>query len=437
MGLALAFALAGTLVPLLAAAQSPIQSGAEMSLPVVAKDRGLHSGDFTLHPAVATQINYDSNIFNGNELEAGNRPKAATSLRILPRLSLANDQVSNVAFSFISSGDARLYLGSDSEAITKQSAVGGTAGLNVTFGARKPLSLTVFDNFNRSLRANNWETIAALNRNSNDVGARVEFHPGDIPERRPFNVALMGTYSMDRYDEFSGGNTDTVRSRLTGSWKFLPKTAALLDVGWDFRYYSNSFLESRSLSYNSKPFRARVGLAGAVTKRISLEVSGGWGMSNHESGDAFSSYLATFSVGFRPSESTRLLLGYAHDFRDAYYGNYVDFHRGSLQLRQRFGNILDVTAGFAVNYGVYGAVGADALAKSLLVVNISQKNRKDTALDGNLTATFDVARWFAMDIGYRLRAIMTDYKITSKDGTILDVGSFTAHEVFASAILRY
>ena len=90
-----------------------------------------------------------------------------------------------------------------------------------------------------------------------------------------------------------------------------------------------------------------------------------------------------------------------------------------------------------MSFGTYGSVGADALAKSQLVMNISQKNRKDTALDGSVTATFDVARWFAMDIGYRLRAIMTDYKITSKDGAILDVGSYTGHEVFATAILRY
>lgn len=428
---------AAFVVPATAFAQ--VSSGAEISLPAIAKDRGLHSGDFTLHPAMATQVHYDSNVFNGNESEQS-KPRAATSLRLMPRLGLANDQISNLAFAFTSAGDVRLYLGSENKAIQQLTGVGGSAGLNVTLGGRKPLSLTVFDNFSRQLRANNWEILTGLNRNTNDVGARVEFHPGDIPERRPFNVALSGQYTKDMYDEFKAGDTDTIRSRLTGSWKFLPKTAALLDVGWDFRYYANTLLSSRALSYNSKPFRARVGLAGALTKRISVEATGGWGMSNHIGGDSFSSYLATASVGFRPSETTRMLVGYTHDFRDAYYGNFVDFHRGSITLRQRFGSILDISALFGVSYGMYGTYGADSLKIAKMAIELSTANRKDVALEGSVVANFDVARWFAMDLGYHLRAISTDYKIKAlpaNGGAVLDVGAYTAHEVYASAILRY
>ncbi len=409
---------------------------AEMQLPSSAnQDRGLRSGDFTLHPSITVQGHHDTNIFNGSDAEAaaGNPIRGATSIRIQPRLSLANEANSDVSFTFNSAGDARIYV-TEEAAVSEQDDVGGTAAVDVAFGARRALAFSVFDYFTRSLRANDWGTSYNLNRTGNDVGARIEFHPGDIPERRPFNIALMGSYALDRFDDFSDGNADTIRSRFSASWRFLPKTAAIIDAGWDFRNYtSTSLLLAEGLSANSKPFRARAGVAGALTRRISLEALGGWGMSMHKSGDAFNSFLASASLGLRASESTRLLLNYTHDFRDAYYGNFVDFHRGSLALRQRFGQIVDLKANFGVTYGVYGAYVPK------IAVLITQKNRKDIALEGGLSSTFDVTRLVGMDIGYQLRSVVTDYKVTALDAKrrLIDSGAFLAHELYAGITLRY
>ncbi|MFZ4577265.1 MAG: hypothetical protein ACOYOB_02625 [Myxococcota bacterium] len=409
---------------------------AEMQLPnSVNMDRGLRSGDFTLHPSITVQGHHDTNFFNGSaeEAAAGNPIRGATSIRIQPRLSLANEANSDVSFTFNSAGEARIYVTEDT-AISEQDDVGGTASVDVAFGARRALAFSVFDYFTRALRANDWGTTYNLNRTSNDVGARIEFHPGDIPERRPFNIALMGSYALDRFDDFGDGDTDTFRSRFSASWRFLPKTAAIIDAGWDFRNYANtSLLLKDALASNSKPFRARAGVAGALTRRISLEALGGWGMSMHKSGDTFNSFLASASLGLRASESTRLLLNYTHDFRDAYYGNFVDFHRGSLALRQRFGQIVDLKASFGVTYGVYGAYVPK------IAVLITQKNRKDIAMDGGLSATFDVTRLVGMDIGYQLRSVATDYKVTALDAKrrLIDSGAFLAHELYAGITLRY
>lgn len=425
-GCALALAIG---VPAAAQAQT-----AQMGLPTIAKDRGLRSGDFVLHPSISVQGRHDTNLFNGNELESGNSPVGATSIRIIPRLSLANDLTSNTTFVFASAGDARIYV-SDNKSVTAQDNIGGNANLDLTFGQRKALAFSVFDHFIRALRANNWETRTTLNRNSNDVGGRIEFHPGDIPERRPFNIALIGAYSVDRFEDFKAGDTNTVRSRLTGSWRFLPKTAAVIDASWDFRNYANNSLANSGLSFGSQPFRALVGVAGALTKRVSFQVQGGWGLSMHTSGASYNNYLATASVGVRPSESTRLTLGYTHDFRDVFYGNFTEFHRGWLYLHQRFGSIMDVRAQFGASYGTYGAY------TPTIAVKITQKNRRDVALDGGLTASFEVARLVSMDIGYQLRSVITDYQISSvglaAGDRILDVGAYTAHEIFASLTLRY
>ncbi|MSP90303.1 MAG: hypothetical protein EXR79_00620 [Myxococcales bacterium] len=436
--------MAALLAPAMAAAQP-----ASMTLPAQAKERGIRSGDFTLHPSLNLTGHHDTNLFNvsGDETIASIRP--ATSLRVVPKLALSNDASNNVAFTFESSLDARIYI-SDVESISAQTGVGGAVHLDAAFGARKALAFSVFDNFNRSLRANNWDTKESLNSNANEAGVRVEFHPGEIPERRPLNVAFMAAYAMDRFDNFSAGQRDAVRTRLTGSWRFLPKTAAVLDSSWDFSYLTDSAktLEKRGLASSSQPFRAKLGLAGALTKRISLEVGAGWGLSNHDVGESYNSFLAGLSIGVRASETTRLLFGYTHDFRDAFFGNYVDTHRIGTQLRQRMGSIMDIEVNFAFTYAMSGAFNAVSLLagtpyslKPLPSVegSATDRRREDKLLEGSAKAVFEVSRMVGIETGYALRGNISKFALVLKtnSNSIVDSGSYFAHEIYASAVVRY
>ncbi len=437
--LALCLGVVGSMGVGAGAAQA--QTAAEMTLPPLTKDPGLRSGDFVLHPSVSVMGHYDTNIFNGNSDEKGNVPKGATSIRIIPRLALANDLQSDIAFHFAAAGDGRFYL-SENENIKNLRDFGGNAALDVAFGQRKPLTFAVFNNFNRALHAANWDTRETLNRVANDIGARVEFHPGEIPERRPFLLAIMGSYGIDRFADFTSGDTNTIHTRLTGSWKFLPKTAALVDASWDFRNYATQQLATIGLASNSKPFRARVGLAGALTKRTSFDVRVGWGSSlSVNTAQRFGSVIGSVNVGFLPAPNTRLVAGFARDFRDSFYGSAAESDRGSISLKQRFGTIMDVTASFGAAYVLYGAV--DKIPAGLSVTGqIAGKQRHDVQLDGGVSASFEVARYWGLQIGYTLRSVITPFALTGAKGTqfegiILDTGAYTGHEIFASAVLRY
>lgn len=439
-----AVAIAASLWSVAAVAQTPT---AEMPLPALAHDRGVRTGEFTLYPSFAVMGHYDSNLFNGNNQEPGNPPKGATSLRLMPKLSLSNDASSNVSLLFNALGDARIYFGGDNAAINQQQNVGGTAGLEIVGGQRRTFSFTFYDYFNRALRANNWETVQTFNRVSNDVGGRIDFHPGDIPERRPFNVGFSAGFAVDSFDDYTSFDTKTVKTRLTGSWRFLPKTAAILDSTWDFRNYDTNELASRNLAHSSKPFRAKVGLSGMMTKRISAQALAGWGLSSHSGGSEFNNYVANVGIGMRASESTRLYFGYDHDFVDSYLANFADTHRFSASLRQRFGQVMDVSAAFGVrlmNYGnLQGIVGNDAILGGLHKCGSGNSGacRNDKALDGSLVANFEVARLVSMSVGYTLRSLITDFKISqnvgNQAGKILDVGAYTGHEIYASLVLRY
>ncbi len=412
-----------------------------MGLAPLAQDRGLRTGEFTLYPSIGLMGHHDTNLFNGNDQEASNPPRGATSIRILPRLTLLNDPGGDIAFTFNGSGDARIYP-SDNASIKAQQNVGGNVALEVAIGRRRPISFTLFEYFGRTLRANNWETIATLNRLSNDVGARVEFHPGDIPERRPFNLAFAASYAFDSFESFNSGNTSTLRTRLSGSWKFLPKTAAVLDSTWDFRSYTaGSALVQSGLAANSKPFRVRTGLTGALSKRIATQALVGWGLSTHASGDSFNGLLASVGVGVRASENTRLYVGYDRDYNDSFFANFSSYHRGYFSLKQRFGHVLDVSGSFGVRALSYGALAKSqpGFAVTGLTTCDGGACRRDTALEGNLTANFELARLMSMNIGYNLRSVQTNFKIRAGGvtGAVLDTGAYTAHELFATLFLRY
>ena len=331
---------------------------------------------------------------------------------------------------------------SEKDTLDELTNFGGNADLGVVFAARRAISFALFDHFSRSLQANTWDTRRTLNRFGNDVGARVSFHPGEIPERRPLEVSLIGAYAIDRFDDFQGGATNTVRTRLTSSWRFLPKTAVVVDASWDFRDYVNNDADVHNLTADSRPWRVQAGLAGAVTKKLTFRLTGGWGMSLHDVDETDSKYSAederTFNnfiggaaLGFRASGSTLLHIGYTRDFRDSYYANFVQFHRGNVGLNQRFGTMLDVALWFNATYGTYGAYVPS------VGVKLQQKNRIETALDGGIRATFEVSRLMGMDIGYRFRGVVTTYRISSLQDDIIDLGAYSAHEIFAGVTLRY
>lgn len=440
-------ALTALLVPALAlAAGAPVGSGggtqtgtAAMALPSITKVRGVRSGDFTLMPSIGVIGHHDTNVFNGNEQDVGNSPVAGTSLRLAPKLGLTNSTSSEVQFQFDAKGDVRIYM-SEIEELSELTNFGGTADLGVTLAARKAISFTMFDHFTRSLQADNWQTLNNLNRVHNEVGGRVSFHPGEIPERRPFEVSLLGSYVVDKFEKFVNGSTSAVRTRLTSSWRFLPKTAFIFDATWDFRKFDNSNL--LGITSNNRPWRVTTGLAGAVSKRVTARLTGGYGMSLHDSGPQFSAPIWGVGIGYRASATTLVNLDYTHNFYDAFMGNFVDFHRGSASLNQRFGAMLDVTLYGTVTYGVYGALAQDSInqiaAQTKDVTGISVAPvRTDVVLDAGIRANFEISRVLGAGLSYRFNGVFTDFVVKTTDNRILDVGSYTSNELQASLTLRY
>ena len=184
---------------------------------------------------------------------------------------------------------------------------------------------------------------------------------------------------------------------------------------------------------DSTPWRVSGGLAGTLTSRVTFRLTAGWANSMHATGTSFNSAIGNVSLGYAPSATTFLSLGYSRDFRQSYYGNFIDANRGSFSLQQRFGNLMEVTGWFNFTYGLYGE-----FRNIPANTQVTQANRKDYQLDGGVRARIEVSRLIGVHVGYTLRGVITDFRIQSSvNQAVLDVGAYTAHEIFAGVSLRY
>jgi hypothetical protein len=169
---------------------------------------------------------------------------------------------------------------------------------------------------------------------------------------------------------------------LNGKWKFLPKTAVMVDVSTDVRTY---FDPTVALNPAATLFRAQAGLVGLVSPRISVTLLAGYG------GDFASKKLNTVignaELAYTPTEMIKVSLGYLRTALPVpALGTMIDdrgYLRGTLGL---WAGRLTFTA----------QVSADYLSF------ISTVSRNDFVLGANVGATVAVTSWFDTGLAYSL-----------------------------------
>jgi len=415
---------------------------------------GLKSGDFTLRPYVKVEGRYDSNIFNGStRLDTFTSKQLETVVgaplvRIQPGLTLFNGTSTDVAVTFDAFGDVRLYI-SDNPNVTTQNSVSGKANLAVQIAPRRTFSLTLSDYFTRDVRPLDFELDAVYIRLNNEVGAQVAFHPGPVPERRPFEMSLGYGFLVDR---ISGNlnnislDSDTHRASFLTLWKFLPKTAAFLDANLRFHRYTSPKTRESATHADSNPMRVSAGLQGAITKKVAARAQVGYGRSFHKSADEYNMAIGQAAVTLLPASGTALSLGWQLDFDDSFFANFRSYNRIFTMVRHRIGTLIDFQVDASVYFARYGAfnLAATGLAPSAAMGGgawgVSQKYRQETTIVGTAMADFNVSRFLGVYLGYELRANLTDYSVyQSLDNKrhYTDFGDYTRHQVFVGAKLRY
>ena len=277
-----------------------------------------------LHFQLELEGRYDSLAgqggIGGNTLSPVQNP-AEILLHVRPGLHL-NAPGNRVDFDATANLDWTRYTGwlaPDSDL----SYLGGTAGAALEMGKGGPVGLKLVEAFARSDRTTNPALGVGAITNTNNLGARLGFIPGGgaieggvgyefgLEEYTAYRPNVTGQPPQDPSSDptlFGGFGSQTHRFSLDARWRFLPKTAFVLDASWALRYYDSS-----TANVGSKPLQVWGGLSGLITEKVRVLLRGGWMKTFSDVSaakpDEFSGPIAQAELGWNPTDVTGLSLG--------------------------------------------------------------------------------------------------------------------------------
>ncbi len=322
--------------------------------------KGYQVGDLELHPGLAGEFGYDSNMFHRASSED---PIDVYRLRITPSLSLATAEAGKrgpegtrqtVAFNGTVGASYNEYFARDSaeaDRVSKFRNVGALARLELDILPNRPWSGRLHANLTRTIQPSNLsDTAYAYNRIHAGGGGELIWAPGGGLFDWRLGYAYQTTiFEESRFESLNSG-THTLRTR--GRWRFLPRTAFMFDASQGFTRYSNP--GARTYLLDSDPLRARLGLSGLITDRFGLLALAGWGVTFAHSGNVpvenYDGPIGQAQLTFYPTAAPDLTgapreamlavsqigVGYTRDFADSYFGSFYTRDRGYLTVSYFF-----------------------------------------------------------------------------------------------------
>jgi hypothetical protein len=212
-------------------------------------------------------------------------------------------------------------------------------------GRSGPWRVRFSDSYARTDRTTNPALGVGTLTDTNNFGMRASYAPGGGSLEasagyefglEAYELTAAGTdgcttasCSGTRYSDFG---SYTNRFTLGGRWRFLPKTAIVLDASFAFRNYNDE-----TLSIPSHPLRVEVGLVGLVTEKLRVTLRAGWADTLAARGADFGGPVGEFQIGWDPTPTIGLtagLLATVEPVSDLFgwYNDYRLFTSGRLQL---------------------------------------------------------------------------------------------------------
>jgi hypothetical protein len=286
-----------------------------------------------LHPYLELEGRYDSNLV----FTAEGEQEGGFILHVRPGLTLASPS-ERAAVDFRAHLDWAQHLGESSDL----SRLFGEAALGVGLNRRGSLGLELTDAFRRSSSTQNLTLGYAVVSNTNDLRVSVPFRPGG----GAFVTTLTGGWRLETFEPFvkgtlcedgsvacdEGAVAQLDYSDLTGGldlrWKFLPKTAVVLQGEYWRRFPSDTDAGSEISGY-----RGWAGVAGLFSAHVAGTLRGGYGSASLSPG-SISTWLANGELEWIPLETASLKVGYLHDLGadPGAAGGYTS-HRGYADAR--------------------------------------------------------------------------------------------------------
>jgi hypothetical protein len=284
------------------------------------------SDETLLHIGLGAEVGYDSNVFYSKD-----DPRGSATTRIVPFLELTNASrtgvaPSNVFFDLGASLTYREYLNND-PAIKSQRAFMPSAFGNLDISRNQEISFGIIEGFSRSEDPPYVENQQPITRDVNQASARVRWAPGG--GRLAEVLTYTNTLDLFEHDPLRVANSMSHLLTLDSSWKWLPKTALVLQISQGYTSYLNTNAAGERKA-SSLPLHVMAGVRGLITAKLSVNLLVGYGNGFYDTIHTSTAGAGAFTVGaelnYRPTILTSIGLGYRRDFQNAVLGDfyYVD-----------------------------------------------------------------------------------------------------------------
>lgn len=291
---------------------------------------GIRLGDaLVLHLGMGIETGWDSNVFFEPDT-ATNPATNAFYLRLNPNFDLTNrPRQGTRAFQLDFHGGLSYveYLSNrDVTADNRQFNV--DAGVLASFFATGPYNFSLFDNYVRSTMPPYTATTENFNRDSNQVGFRVNLSPGG----GRLTISIGYLFGIDYFENLALQDFNLMYHQfdLRGTWRFLPKTALYIAANEVLNIYQQPGVSNHPNSY---PLHVEAGIQGLITVKLTVNAWVGYGNGFYQWSAATAATVGTpnpntavggLSLTWKPTMLSTGTIGYQHDFQNSLLGAYYD-----------------------------------------------------------------------------------------------------------------
>lgn len=374
---------------------------------------GFKTGRFVLHPGIAVDGGYDSNVF----LESSNAEDSFI-LRLTGYLDFATLSAQRQA-----EGESRKV---EPQKITFRGGVGATyyhyfsnrvqdnvgadAHVDFAYNPSRVFSLQIRDTFRRTIRPfSDPDTVTgettSYGRNINN--ATLDLVGRSKSEVLEGRVGYKNSIELFDAEIYRYGDNLTHRVPAQLSWRFFPSSAIVYDFEFAHQQYLNPDLVALSpteLSDNNR-VRSQIGYNGALTNTLSLTALIGYAVGFYEVLQDFDDVTARVEARWTPRPTISLDGGYIRNILPSFIGNFTVMNR--LYVNATF------TAAGALSLGLKAWVSFDKSGLALTPEGSllgTEPERKDIRTRVALWGEYRFKAWFSVfaEVGYL--ADFTDFQ---------------------------
>ncbi len=414
--LGLSLAAVVLLIPDLAEAQPLLEDRAASEGP------GFKTGRFVLHPGVAIQGGYDSNVF----LESSN-PEDSFILRLTGYLDFAtlspqrqaegeSSKVEPQKIVFRGGIGANYYHYFSNRV---QDNVGADAHVDFAYNPSRVFSLQVRDTFRRTIRPfSDPDTVTGetTNYGHNINNAALDLVGRSKSEVLEGRVGYKNSIEFFDSELFRYGDNLTHRVPAQLSWRFFPSSAIVYDFEFAHQRYLNPNLVALSptvLSDNNR-VRSQIGYNGALTNTLSLTAFIGYAVGFYEVLQDFDDVTARVEARWTPRPTISLDGGFTRDILPSFIGNFTVTNR--LHLNATF----TAAGAFLVGFKTWVSFDRSGLALAPDGAPLgTEPERKDIRTRIALWGEYRFKAWLSVFAEVAYLADFTDFQYVGA-GPLLD-----------------